>query len=108
MTPMIAWELSHTTASFIHKNVCTVVPVKCCKTYTNNKRWVSKQIKEVVKRRVYFKGGWRGQGGVTQSKVKRKIKKATEAYKDKTKATHTTGKKNCVCVCVCVCVLLLL
>jgi len=89
------------------EEVCvdTAVRVKCCKTYPNNKRWVSKQIKEVVKRRVYFKGGGGGGGGVTQSKVKRKIKKATEAYKDKTEATHTTERKKkrkkFVCVCLC-------
>ena len=51
--------MRETGTNYVSFCVDTVVPVKRCKIYPNNKPWVSKQLKDVLntKKRVYFQGG---------------------------------------------------
>ena len=70
-------EFTDTITSCVSFCVDSVVPVKRCKMYANNKPWVSKQLKEVLNKtkRVYFQGGV-GERKVLQREVKNELKKA--------------------------------
>ena len=90
-------ELTDVVTSYVSFCVDTVIPVKKCKVFPNNKPWVSKQLKHVLneKKRVYFQGDLAERKGI-QRTVKSEIRKARESYKHKIEVKFQTGDMRAV------------
>ena len=90
-------ELTDVVTSYVSFCVDTVIPVKKCKVFPNNKPWVSKQLKYALneKKRVYFQGDLAERKGI-QRTVKSEIRKARESYKHKIEMKFQTGDMRAV------------
>ena len=90
-------ELTDVVTSYVSFCVDTVIPVKKCKVFPNNKPWVSKQLKHVLneKKRVYFRGDLAERKGI-QRTVRAEIRKARESYKHKIEMKFQTGDMRAV------------
>ena len=90
-------ELTDVVTSLVYFCADTVIPVKKCKVFPNNKPWVSKQLKHVLneKKRVYFRGDLAERKGI-QRTVRSEIRKARESYKHKIEIKFQTGDMRAV------------
>ena len=90
-------ELTDVVTSYVSFCVDTVIPVKKCKVFPNNKPWVSMQLKHVLneKKRVYFRGDLAERKEI-QRTVRAEIRKARESYKHKIEMKFQTGDMRAV------------
>ncbi|KAJ8047182.1 hypothetical protein HOLleu_06113 [Holothuria leucospilota] len=77
-------ELTETVSAYIQFCEDTIIPSKQIKCYSNNKPWITKEIKQVINRKKeVFGRGNKEELKVLQKEVKRTVKKEKLAYKRK-------------------------
>ena len=85
-------ELTDVVSSYIAFNVEKEIPTKEIRVFSNNKPWVTKDLKQVLnkKKRVFFEGTAEGKKQVNKE-VKSAIRKAKETYKNKIESKFVGG-----------------
>ncbi|GFR61387.1 hypothetical protein ElyMa_005431600 [Elysia marginata] len=79
-------ELADTVCSYINFCVDTVVPKKTIRVYSNNKPWVTKEIKDVLNRKkLAYKNNNRDEKISVQKELKTVIRKGKDDYRKKIK-----------------------
>ena len=77
-------ELADTVCNYINFCVSSIVPVKTIKIFSNNKPWVSKDIKDILNRKkIAFNNKNKEEKKVIQKELKCAIKKGKGDYKKK-------------------------
>lgn len=78
--------------SYISFCVDNIIPTKKVTIFSNNKPWVTKELKEILnkKKRVFYTGSENEKKEVNRE-VKRAIKSAKVRYKNKIEQTFTQG-----------------